>query len=168
MNGRVKRKKSAPRCPANGDFFWIGNPLLDEVIKHLRQAIIEFCNEVRIPSCPMTPTQQAFGLTQATINPGGQVVRNLSGELTLQVAKLLKPSKMETRKTLLTLRRDLKLSRGQMAAILGVCKTTLRRWETGQRQPSAATQKLIWLIHNLCHPSRRAGNLLDIAMWGQI
>ena len=105
---------------------------------------------------------------RVTINPDGQVVRNLSGELTLQVAKLLKPSKMETRKTLLTLRRDLKLSRGQMAAILGVCKTTLRRWENGQRQPSAATQKLIWLIHNLSCPSRRAGNLLDIAMWGQI
>jgi len=94
--------------------------------------------------------------------------QNLSGELTLQVAKLLKPTKMETRKTLLTLRRDLKLSRGQMAAILGVCKTTLRRWENGQRQPSAATQKLVWLIHNLSCPSRRAGNLLDIAMWGQI
>ncbi len=109
-----------------------------------------------------------FKARVTTKNPDGQVVRNLSGELTLQVAKLLKPSKMETRKTLLTLRRDLKLSRGQMAAILGVCKTTLRRWENGQRQPSAATQKLIWLIHNLCHPSRRAGNLLDIAMWGQI
>ena len=106
--------------------------------------------------------------TQVKITPDGQVVRNLSGELTLQVAKLLKPTKMETRKTLLTLRRDLKLSRGQMAAILGVCKTTLRRWENGQRHPSAATQKLVWLIHNLSCPSRRAGNLLDIAMWGQI
>ena len=41
---------------------------------------------------------------RVTINPDGQVVRNLSGELTLQVAKLLKPTKMETRKTLLTLR----------------------------------------------------------------
>ena len=31
---------------------------------------------------------------RVTKNPEGQVVRNLSGELTLQVAKLLKPSKM--------------------------------------------------------------------------
>ena len=75
---------------------------------------------------------------RVTKNPDGQVVRNLSGELTLQVAKLLKPSKMETRKTLLTLRRDLKLSRGQMAAILGVCKTTLRRWEDGIQDVSRA------------------------------
>ncbi len=66
MNSRVKRKKSTARCPASGDFFWIGNPLLDEVIKNLRQAIVEFCNEVRTPSCAMTPTRQTFGFP---VNP---------------------------------------------------------------------------------------------------
>ena len=48
--------------------------------------------------------------------------------------------------TLLRLKRDHKLSRGQLAALFGVSVHTVRRWETGQRHPTGAARRLIWIM----------------------
>ena len=93
---------------------------------------------------------------------------NLSGEALLPFSSLLAPSKQQTRLTLIHLRKQLGLSRGQMASILGVRKDHLRRWEKGTRQPSASAQKLIWLINKLFEKPKDLKDALTIATWGRV
>lgn len=81
-------------------------------------------------------------------NELGQVFFNTTppGEPFLRYFKLILPTAEETRTALLRLRKDLGLSRAQLAISLGIGKDTLRRWETGERKPCAAARKLVRLI----------------------
>jgi DNA-binding transcriptional regulator YiaG len=91
----------------------------------------------------------------------------LSGESLLPFSTLLAPSKNQTRQTLIHLRSNLGLSRGQMAAVLGVRKDHLRRWEKGTRHPSASAQKLIWLLNTLHTQPDKLRDAFSIATWGR-
>ena len=91
----------------------------------------------------------------------------LSGESLLPFSTLLAPSKDQTRHTLIQLRSTLGLSRGQMAAVLGVRKDHLRRWEKGTRHPSASAQKLVWLLNTLHTQPDKLRDAFSIATWGR-
>lgn len=54
-----------------------------------------------------------------------------------------------TRVTLLRLRREHGLSRGHLAACLGVGIWTLQAWEQGIRQPGCIGRKMIWLLASM-------------------
>ena len=92
---------------------------------------------------------------------------SLSGESLLPFSSLLAPSKAQTRQTLIHLRNHLGLSRGQMAAVLGVRKDHLRRWEKGTRHPSASAQKLVWLLNTLHTQPDKLRDAFSIATWGK-
>ena len=92
---------------------------------------------------------------------------SLSGASLLPFSSLLAPSKAQTRQTLIHLRNHLGLSRGQMAAVLGVRKDHLRRWEKGTRHPSASAQKLIWLLNTLHTQPDKLRDAFSIATWGR-
>ena len=91
----------------------------------------------------------------------------VSGEALLPFSDLLAPTKETTRQTLIQLRCDLGLSRGHMAAVLGVRKDHLRRWEKGTRLPSALAQKLVWLLDTIHTKPDRLRDALSIATWGR-
>ena len=91
----------------------------------------------------------------------------LSGESLLPFSTLLAPSKNQTRQTLIQLRSTLGLSRGQMAAVLGVRKDHLRRWEKGTRHPSASAQKLVWMLDMLHNRPNKLKDAFSIATWGR-
>ena len=91
----------------------------------------------------------------------------LSGESLLPFSTLLAPSKDQTRHTLIQLRSTLGLSRGQMAAVLGVRKDHLRRWEKGTRHPSASAQKLVWMLDMLHNRPNKLKDAFSIATWGR-
>ena len=90
-----------------------------------------------------------------------------SGEATLPLAEICAPSKESTRETLIQLRQSLGLSRGHMAAVLGVRKDHLRRWEKGTRHPSASAQKLVWVLDTLHTQPEKLQDALSIATWGR-
>ena len=91
----------------------------------------------------------------------------ISGEALLPFSDLLAPTKESTRQTLIQLRCDLGLSRGHMAALLGVRKDHLRRWEKGTRHPSAPAQKLVWILDTLHTQPNKLQDALSIATWGR-
>jgi DNA-binding XRE family transcriptional regulator len=98
----------------------------------------------------------------------GEMCVTLSGELMLNLARLLAPEVDESRQKLLTLRQTLGWSRAQLASFLGVSKDTLRRWETGERNPCGAARKLIWLAHSFITQPERFLSSVDVATWGKL
>ena len=91
-----------------------------------------------------------------------------SGEATLPIAEICAPTKETTRKTLIELRNALGLSRGHMAALLGVRKDHLRRWEKGARKPSRPAQKLIWIMYSLSQGDFELEDAMNLITWGRI
>jgi len=59
------------------------------------------------------------------------------------------PDGGQTRQTLLRLRREHRLSRGKLAALLAVSPHTLRRWEEGKRRPCATARRVVQLVERL-------------------
>jgi DNA-binding transcriptional regulator YiaG len=55
-----------------------------------------------------------------------------------------------------------------MAAVLGVRKDHLRRWEKGTRHPSASAQKLVWLLNTLHTQPDKLRDAFSIATWGRV
>src|SRR5678816_4365236 len=89
------------------------------------------------------------------------------GEYIAKTAIGYAPSAEESRRTLLDMRRTLGFTRSYMAALLGVPLVTLRRWETGERQTSAAARKLIWLVEGIYFYPKRLKDSNRIATWGR-
>lgn len=85
------------------------------------------------------------------VDEAGNVLANMrpAGEPLLGAAALLLPSPEETRTSLLRIRRAFKISRAQLAVCLAIPKDTLRRWETGERFPSAAARRLVQLLQGI-------------------
>jgi DNA-binding transcriptional regulator YiaG len=78
----------------------------------------------------------------------------------------------ETRRRLLRMRRKYRISRTILGLILSLPPDTLRRWETGDRRPSCAARKLIWLVDCLLSGSPPinlseliAGHIPDCKLW---
>ena len=92
---------------------------------------------------------------------------NASGESGLGYAQVFAPSSEEIRSMLLLLRRKQNWSQAHLAAVLGVPKHTIRRWEDGSRSPCGAARKLIWVVHTLfLHPKELQKDLDNIVTWG--
>lgn len=68
---------------------------------------------------------------------------------------------------LLQLRSKLRWPRSMLAAFLGVSRDVVRRWETGQRKPSGAARRLIWLLNLLAHEPKKLKSGLDLIFWGK-
>lgn len=70
----------------------------------------------------------------------------MSGRFVEPLVALVRPTPTETRDALLRLRSGLGLSRSQLACALNVSNDVLRRWETGERQPSGSARQLIRFV----------------------
>lgn len=99
------------------------------------------CRIMRSARIPRVPFRKEVYLTR-----GGGVLVTQSGEMGLKLANWYAPSSTATSGMLHLLRRKQKWSQATLAAILGVPKHTLRRWEEGTRNPSGAARRLIWMI----------------------
>lgn len=98
---------------------------------------------------------------------GDLKVRAVSGEAFSIIQRCMAPSSEEIRDLLLNLRDRMQWSRSMLAAMLGIGCETLRRWESGERNPSGAARRLIWLMDLLlCHPEK-LNNGLDLIVWGK-
>ena len=92
---------------------------------------------------------------------------NLSGRAINEMARLFAPDREMVRGMLVKLRNQLRWSEDFAAAAIGVPTVTLRKWESGERNPSGAARKLIWFLHDtLINSPRKVGNVWDLAMWG--
>jgi len=91
----------------------------------------------------------------------------MSGKTWQIISRLYGREVGEPRLTLLELRRRLLWSRSTLGAFLGVGKDTLRRWETGERYPSGAARRLIWLIDVLVFHPERLVDGMDFMLWGR-
>jgi DNA-binding transcriptional regulator YiaG len=101
------------------------------------------------------------------VSDDGEIYTTQSGALATSVAKVLGPTAEESRQTLLRLRRRLRWSRGQMAAMLGISIWTLRRWEEGARNPSRAARRLIWIVEGLLFKPERFRDPMGMIVWSE-
>jgi hypothetical protein len=98
----------------------------------------------------------------------GEVFCNTSGELAMGLAQVYGPSTEEIRSMLLRIRRRQQWSQASLAAVLGVPKESLRRWEDGSRQPCSSARKLIWFVHALVfEPNSLLKDLDSLVTWGK-
>jgi DNA-binding transcriptional regulator YiaG len=102
-----------------------------------------------------------------TMTPDGWPVATLSGNTYELLERGFAPTAKEARVTLFRLRQKLRWSRTTMAAFLGVSQSVLRRWETGERNPSGAARRLIWLLNLLATEPDSLKNAMDLILWGQ-
>src|SRR5258706_1474712 len=106
-------------------------------------------------------------LEDLSIDTDNRVYLNFSERLLNQMALICAPKPEETRQMLLQLRTACEWPQARLAAVLGVPGATLRKWETGERRPSSAAKKLIWLLHTILVKKERIPTDLHIAAWGQ-
>ena len=85
------------------------------------------------------------------VNSKGQVFQNMAfpGIHAAAISAFLAPTQAQTREALLRIRRRARISRGQLASVLGVGVATLGGWETGVRRPCLAAPKLVQLTEAL-------------------
>jgi DNA-binding transcriptional regulator YiaG len=91
----------------------------------------------------------------------------IPGELMAETARALAPCADELRGMLRELRERTGFSRAGVAALLGVPKGTLRRWEGGSRTPSGAARRLIWLVRCALFEPNRITNTEQLITWGR-
>lgn len=113
------------------------------------------------------PTQYRItGRDALFVTDGARVYLNLPGEFYQDIRELASPAPEEVRQMLLQIRQERRWPHAYMAAVLGVSKEVLRKWLSGERHPTGAAKKLIWLLHDiLCHGGK-VHNHRDIASWG--
>lgn len=103
----------------------------------------------------------------AAMTSDGWPVAALSGDTYEMLERGLAPTAEEAKMTLFRLRQKLRWSRAGIAAFLGVSQSVLRRWETGQRNPSGAARRLIWLMDLLAHEPDKLKTAVDLIFWGK-
>lgn len=103
----------------------------------------------------------------AGMSADGEPVVALPGDTYEMLERGLAPTAQESRMTLIRLRQTLRWSRAGMAAYLGVNRGVLRRWETGERNPSGAARRLIWLLDVLAHEPDKLKSAVDLFVWGR-
>src|SRR5262249_26435190 len=97
----------------------------------------------------------------------GVPVASLPGETYEMLERGLAPTAEDVRRTLVQLRQELRWSRAGLAAFLGVSRAVLRRWGTGERRPSGAARRLIWLLDLLAREPEKLKNAMDLIVWGK-
>jgi DNA-binding transcriptional regulator YiaG len=128
--------------------------------------------------CPMTTLELAAAQMKglrcsyppyyvAAMTPAGWPVGALSGKSYKMLEKGLAPSAGECRVMLYRLRQQLRWSRPALAAFMGVSQSVLRRWENGERNPSGAARRLIWLLDLLAREPDSLKTAFDLIVWGR-
>ena len=103
----------------------------------------------------------------AAMTPAGWPVAAMSGDTYEMLERGLAPTAEEVKVTLFRLRQKLRWSRAGMAAFVGVNQSVLRRWETGERNPSGAARRLIWLLDLLAREPDKLKTAFDLILWGR-
>jgi DNA-binding XRE family transcriptional regulator len=98
---------------------------------------------------------------------GDNPMFTIPGEAWRILERFLAPMSEEVRSILVNLRRELNWSRAMLAAVLGVSRDVVRRWETGQRTPSGAARRLIWLLNQLFFHRGTVPRAVDLIVWGR-
>jgi DNA-binding transcriptional regulator YiaG len=94
-------------------------------------------------------------------------VWNYPGRLWESLKNDLAPTVSEVREMLIRQRRELRWSRSTQAGFLGVSRHVIRRWETGERNPSGAARRLIWLVNKLMADPKSLRHAFDFIYWGK-
>jgi len=102
-----------------------------------------------------------------TMTPAGWPVAAMSGDSYEILERGLAPTAEEAKVTLIRLRQKLRWSRPMLAAFLGVSRDVVRSWESGQRNPSGAARRLIWLLDLLAHEPHKLKSAMDLVFWGK-
>ena len=102
-----------------------------------------------------------------SIRSDGELGFAIPGKQLLEWARYFAPTVEQTRQTLLRLRITFDISRGVLAANLGVSESTLRSWETGRRNPLISARRLIWFLDLVAHGDAPANLILWRADPGQ-
>jgi hypothetical protein len=95
----------------------------------------------------------------------GLPIMSLPGELYEGLERSYAPTAAEATGMLLALRERLRWSRPMLAAFLGVSRDVVRRWETGERNPSGAARRLIWLLVMLVCNRAKLQDAMDLLVW---
>jgi len=98
---------------------------------------------------------------------GDLPVFNVPGECWKDLGRGLAPTAGEVRLMLLGLRRELRWPRSTLAAFMGVSRDVVRRWETGERNPSGAARRLIWLLNLLVRNPEKLKSGMDLIFCGK-
>ncbi len=80
----------------------------------------------------------------------------ISGRVLAHVVRSTVPSPVESRATLIMLRRDFGMTRGHAAAFLAVAEGTVKAWENGTRCPSALARHCIQAVSDSLRNKTRA------------
>lgn len=103
----------------------------------------------------------------AAMSVDGEPVAALPGDTYEMLERGLAPTAEEVRATLTQLRQKLRWSRPIMSAFLGVDRGVLRSWEVGDRNPSGAARRLIWLLDLLAREPDKLKTAFDLIVWGK-
>jgi DNA-binding XRE family transcriptional regulator len=98
--------------------------------------------------------------------PDGVPVAAFPGETYERLERGFAPAAGEGRAMLVQLRGELRWSRAMLAAFMGVSRDVVRRWETGERNPSGAARRLIWLLLMLAKEPDSLKSAMDLIFWG--
>ena len=120
------------------------------------------CRMKNSAKTPRIPFRREVYLTE-----DGDVLITQSGEMGLKWASFYAPSAGVTRAMIRALRAKQKWSQATLAAVLGVPKHTLRRWEDGSRNPCGAARKLIWMMWRSLTGQKLPDNFFDWVTWGR-
>ena len=110
--------------------------------------------------CAMPPYYLAARATD------GEPLPVLPGVIFETLERGYAPSAFECRQRLIHFRQTTRWSRPAMAAFMGVSRDVLRRWESGERKPSGAARRLIWLLDLLVNDPDQFINSLSLIFWG--
>lgn len=107
--------------------------------------------------------------TDVVVSPPGEFHPLVGGDGALMLANTLRPEPAELRRMLRCLRKRLGLAQSFTAALLGVTRSAVSKWENGERTPTGAAAKMVFLLYSrLLDPAGKVQNVWDIAFWGRI
>ncbi len=113
-------------------------------------------------------TDRKHGQADWVVSPPDELHPFLTGEEALRLSDCYAPSAKEVRRMLLALRARLRWSQGFAAAVFGVGRSTIVKWEAGSRTPIGTSRKLVFLIYKTVFEQGRIKNFWDLALWGAV
>ena len=125
----MNRVPGTPCDPSNAAWF------------HWRRLLcyIVSMSAIRVHFCPTIWTNEQLEISGLF---GLVSTRNAAKEM-----RIFAPSPARCRKMLSEIREQLRLPVESLAMLLGTPLVTVRKWLNGERNPSGAAKRLIWLIH---------------------
>ena len=120
-----------------------------------------------VQTAPKNALRYSFPPYYVGLMDGNVPIASFPGALYEDLARGFAPPAEEVRQMLLQLRGKLRWARSMLAALLGVSRDVVRRWETGERHPSGAARRLIWLLDLLVRHPEKLKTGMDLIFWGK-